>query len=181
MLFNLQGAFCFSLPLIATAYLVYHTVSHLSSTFFNFFQNLFSCLPHSRQPIHLTISHQLCQYLFSNFFQNFFKFFPFVFTVSYIASSATACIYYHILSRLSILFAQFFRYFLFILTCPQLSTPFPQPYPQFAVKFEWNILQEGTVAPPTIVTFYFIYGKSSGVNYRSFIITRFLLHLCLCL
>jgi len=120
----------------ATAYLIYHTLSRLSSTFFKFFQTLFSSACLSRQLVYCIISAPLCQYLFSTFFQKLFqvssscsssifhrliadsfymishktqfvnRFFNFFDFASF---SATACIYYHNYFDLSIGFLNFFQ------------------------------------------------------------------------
>ncbi|MBE6988698.1 MAG: hypothetical protein E7432_08010 [Ruminococcaceae bacterium] len=62
----------------ATAYLVYHTLSRLSSTFFKFFQTLFQHRL-SRQLVYCITSAPLCQYLFSTFSRTFSSFFQLFF------------------------------------------------------------------------------------------------------
>jgi len=124
----------------ATAYLVYHTLSRLSSTFLSFFK-LFFQHRLSRQLVYCIISAPLCQYLFSTFFQNFFKFLPVVFPVSSIASSPTAFIYYHIKLSLSIGFLNFFDFasfsataFIYYHNCFDLSIGFLNFFQQAVEK-----------------------------------------------
>ena len=137
VLFNLQGAYRFAV-VFATAYLIYHTLSRLSSTFFKFFQTLFSAPSLATACILYHISSALSI--------PFFNFFPELFQVS---SSCSSSIFHRLIADSSVIltylftfvkhfcitFLSFFDYFQQISTYTHISTAFPQPYPQFELCF----------------------------------------------